>query len=335
MIYMKQTQLTQKQQKLLAVIQSDFPVEEHPFRTLAALVGWPENEVIDTTRLLIENETIRAFSPVFEARMLGYVSTLAAAEIDMKRIDELARELQTVTEITHNYIRDFSLNMWFTISAQNNTIRQNIFRFVEQYTGVSRIFNLPAIRVYKVNAVFGVQKSSQSRARQKSDYTPLNEHEKRIVRCLQEGIPMVENPYKVIADKLETDESFIIDTINTWLETGVIRRFGARLNHRKAGFTANTLAAWRCDDYDQLGEMFASFSWVSHCYRRPSYSEWPYELYTMVHAQSEDELHDVLATMKSNAPGAEMITLKTVKELKKTTMMYFLEDGRWDTPKHE
>ena len=45
-------------------------------------------------------------------------------------------------------------------------------------------------------------------------------------------------------------------------------------------------------ELQRLGETMAGFRAVSHCYERPSYPEWPYNLFTMVHGKNEDECHD-------------------------------------------
>ncbi|MBT4484231.1 MAG: hypothetical protein HOC71_11220 [Candidatus Latescibacteria bacterium] len=330
---MNYSKLLQKHTKLLAVIQSDFPIEQRPFRETAELIGWTESEVIMTVHTLIKNGTIRTFGPVFDARKLGYVSTLVAAEVKNERITELAALMDDIDEITHNYLRDYNLNMWFTITAGSEDIMGNIFALIERFSGVSRILNLPALKVYKIKAVFGAAKTASLTPKESTEYQPLDDKEKHIIRRIQDGFPIVEKPFKLVAEQMGIDESVILDTVKYWLKTGVIRRFGARLNHHNAGYTANSMIAWKSGDIDKLGQTFAALPYVSHCYRRQSYSDWPFELYTMVHAKSESELDKLLSEMKLLAPKADMKAFNTIRELKKKAMKYFLKDDRWDTQK--
>ena len=67
-----------------------------------------------------------------------------------------------------------------------------------------------------------------------------------------------------------------------------MRRFAAVMNHRSAGFKANAMGVWAVPDdrLDEIGPQMATFSAVSHCYRRPTYDDWPYSVFTMVHGRS-------------------------------------------------
>jgi len=324
--------LQQKDFDLLAVIQSDFPIEKRPFKKIAGSIDRTEREVIDAIGFLKENGTIRTFGPVFDARSLGYTSTLVAATVEKDNIDELAHEMSGINEITHCYLRDQNLNVWFTISALNRDIMDNILKWVSGFSGVSRILDLPSQKVYKINAVFGTSGNVRQVRRHTETVHPLNQQDRNLVKLLQDDFPLVDEPFKVISGQCRSDESQIIETIDNWLVSGVIRRFGARLNHRRAGYTENAMVVWKCDDVDELGQNCAELTYVSHCYRRKQYIDWPYELYTMVHARSREELDRLLNEMKELAADAVYTSLKTVRELKKTSMKYFVENGRWDTP---
>ena len=48
------------------------------------------------------------------------------------------------------------------------------------------------------------------------------------------------------------------------------------------------------DDVIRIGEQMGSFQNVSHCYRRPTYPDWPYNVFTMVHGQSTEQCEEVL-----------------------------------------
>ena len=316
----------QKKDKLLSVIQSDFPIVSRPFKVLADSVGLTERKVMSSIISLNEEGIIRTFGPVFEASRLGYVSTLIAAKVDTERIADIAAAMLDINEITHNYLRDNEFNLWFTITARNSEIIGDIINRIKKLSGVKEVLNLPARKVFKINAVWGLGKSKKSNVDNKTEAPPLNESEKSLVKLLQNEFPVVENPFKIISGSIHRDESEIMDTINLWMNNGIIRRFGARLNHKKIGYTHNILAAWQGKDLILCGKKFAELTQVSHCYLREPHENWPYELYTMIHAKSDAEADNILETMRSIAHRSKMIKLNTLYELKKTSMKYFMED---------
>ena len=153
----------------------------------------------------------------------------------------------------------------------------------------------------------------------------LTDLEKRIVAAIQGDIPVTAKPYHDIAGDLNISEDELLEILQRLCDRGVIRRYGATLRHQKSGFSANAMVAWRVDEdrVHQAGELFASFKEVSHCYRRNPTENWPYNLYTMVHAPDESACRDTTSRM-ARAAGIEDFTLLfSKKELKKTSMQYF------------
>ncbi|MFH2044369.1 MAG: Lrp/AsnC family transcriptional regulator [Pseudomonadota bacterium] len=153
----------------------------------------------------------------------------------------------------------------------------------------------------------------------------LTELEKKIIASIQGDMPVLKRPYAKIAKQLNITEKTLLDTLNRLLEKGVIRRFGATLCHQNSGFEANAMAAWEVDEdiVEQVGKKLASFRQVSHCYRRNPNKDWPYNLYTMVHAKTEESCLKTIDKM-SEATGVKNYTvLFSRKELKKTSMQYF------------
>ncbi|MFC1552975.1 Lrp/AsnC family transcriptional regulator, partial [Candidatus Latescibacterota bacterium] len=116
----------QKKDELLSVIQSGFPIVSRPFKDIAETIELTEREVINAIIYLGDAGLIRTFGPVFEARKLGYVSTLIAAKVDPERISDIAAAMTDIHEITHNYLREGHFNLWFTITALNAGIRDAI-----------------------------------------------------------------------------------------------------------------------------------------------------------------------------------------------------------------
>jgi DNA-binding Lrp family transcriptional regulator len=318
-------QISDKEKALIEIIQSDFPLENRPFRVIAEKIGLSEIEVMGAVQFLLHSRVIRELGPVFDTGKLGYTSTLAAVKIERDRAVEISAAMLTINEITHNYYRKGDYNLWFTIIARDRSVLDDIMRWVEKFPGVSRVLDLPVERMIKLNAAFGAGTRKRKISEKTAPTAPVTTTEQGIIRVLQNGLPVVEQPFLASAAELGMSEKDLIGKIESWLASGVIRRFGARVNHRRVGFEFNSLVLWDGEDALTWGNAFAELPYVSHCYIRKSYPEWPYRLYTMVHALNEAELGEKIETMRRMAPQARSAALRTLYELKKTSMKYFQE----------
>ena len=104
-----------------------------------------------------------------------------------------------------------------------------------------------------------------------------------------------------------------------------MRRFATILNHRKAGFGANAMSVWIVpkEKGEEIGRQLAEFSAVSHCYLRPSYPNWPYNLFAMVHGKSQEECDSLIEEMAKESGLTEYGKLYSTVEFKKQRLVYF------------
>ncbi|MBW2487441.1 MAG: Lrp/AsnC family transcriptional regulator [Deltaproteobacteria bacterium] len=156
----------------------------------------------------------------------------------------------------------------------------------------------------------------------------LTELEKKIIASIQEDMEITGRPYLAISEKLGITETELLDRLNDLSQRGIIRRFGATLRHQRAGFSANAMVAWMVDEdrIEEVGQKMATFDQVSHCYRRNPAPDWPYNLYTMVHADSEQACRETARTMSRATSVQDYTLLFSREELKKTSMVYFPSD---------
>jgi DNA-binding Lrp family transcriptional regulator len=161
-----------------------------------------------------------------------------------------------------------------------------------------------------------------------TDDKGLSELEKKIIASIQQDMAVTERPYLKIAQDLGISETELLDSLKALCERGVIRRFGATLRHQRTGFKANAMVAWKVDEdrIDDVGQKMASFQQVSHCYRRNPSESWPYNLYTMVHANDEQACREIARKMSQAASVKDYSLLFSREELKKTSMVYFPSD---------
>jgi DNA-binding Lrp family transcriptional regulator len=156
----------------------------------------------------------------------------------------------------------------------------------------------------------------------------LTDIEKKIIASIQQDMPVMETPYLPIAGRLGISENTLLETLRRLCDSGVIRRFGATLRHQRTGYRANAMAAWRVSEnrIDEIGAVMASFRQVSHCYRRNPTPRWPYNLYTMIHADDEAGCRETARAMAQAAAADDYTLLFSRQELKKTSMVYFATD---------
>ncbi|HMA85836.1 MAG TPA: Lrp/AsnC family transcriptional regulator [Desulfosalsimonadaceae bacterium] len=152
-----------------------------------------------------------------------------------------------------------------------------------------------------------------------------NDLEKKVIAALQGDIPVSRRPYMEIAEMIGVDEDTVLSVLKDLYQRGVIRRFGATLRHQKSGFNANAMVAWQVDEslIDAVGEQVAGYDAVTHCYRRDPAPDWPYNLYTMVHAQDEAQCRQIARKISKDTGISEYTMLFSRRELKKTSMQYF------------
>jgi siroheme decarboxylase len=144
--------------------------------------------------------------------------------------------------------------------------------------------------------------------------------DKKIISVIQEPLELVPEPFTPFAEKLGTDTETIIQKIENYLKSGVIRRFAGIVKHNKAGFAFNAMVAFEVDNMlcDDAGAKLSTLSFVSHCYKRTPYSDWPYNLYAMMHARSEQEFSDRISVMKNLVQHKSALVLQSLKEYKKS-----------------
>jgi DNA-binding Lrp family transcriptional regulator len=153
----------------------------------------------------------------------------------------------------------------------------------------------------------------------------LTDLEKKVIASVQEDIAVAARPYRELAERVGVPEETYLTTLGNLCRRGVIRRFGATIRHQRTGFTANAMVAWKVDEarVEEVGKKMASFRQVSHCYRRDPAPKWPYNLYTMIHADSEDSCRTTAEKMARAAGVDSYVLLFSRRELKKTSMVYF------------
>ncbi|MCX9010977.1 MAG: AsnC family transcriptional regulator [Candidatus Methanoperedens sp.] len=148
----------------------------------------------------------------------------------------------------------------------------------------------------------------------------MDEIDIELLKSAQDGIPVVSEPFLKIAEKLGISEGEVLERLENLIKQGVIRRFGASIGHRSIGITANAMCTWNVPDerVEEVGAIMAGFPEVTHCYERPRFPGWKYNLFTMIHAYSRDECEKVAKKISSATGIRDYSILFSEREFKKT-----------------
>lgn len=148
--------------------------------------------------------------------------------------------------------------------------------------------------------------------------------ERKLIELVQGNLPLTENPYASIAQEMGVTEDDVVKMLKALNECGKLKRIGAILRHQKSGFGANAMAVFKVDtdQVDALGEALTQCKMVSHCYERATFEAWPYNLYAMMHSRQEAEIFEFVASFAKEHDIVDYTVLKSVEELKKTSMIF-------------
>jgi DNA-binding Lrp family transcriptional regulator len=128
----------------------------------------------------------------------------------------------------------------------------------------------------------------------------------------------------------DCSEDEILNKLAEYKEKKYMRRFAAVMNHRHAGYKANAMGVWAVpeEQCEEMGPLMAGFSAVSHCYKRPTYDDWPYSIFTMIHGHKASECEETVAAIAAETGVSEYTLLWSIKEYKKVRIRYFTPE--WD-----
>jgi DNA-binding Lrp family transcriptional regulator len=160
----------------------------------------------------------------------------------------------------------------------------------------------------------------------------LSLKEKRLINALSGDLPLCPRPFEEIGRGLGMSEDEVLQALEGFSKRGLLRRFGAVLVHQVSGFAANAMLVWRFSEEEAnvAGEKFASLPYVTHCYLRKDAPDWPYNLYTMIHAADRGKLMKMAGEMAELSGAKDWQVLESERELKKESIRYF---SSLDTPK--
>ena len=322
-----------------------------------------EQQVFEAVECLRKSGVIRRIGGVYDSKALGFISRLCAGKVaDIDKFTAAINEISAITHNyvrSHEYNVWFTviaqsegeirkivdglcastdLHDVHILSATKkfkiNTVMRGAGAPVDSGAILSDVCN-PDLSLRMVNSESAANEASnpdlslraecneakQSRARE------LSTDDRARISIACDDIPHTLTPFK--------DWGVSIEELRDDLAKKRMRRFGAILRHQEAGFAYNAMVCFGLDERreacpepaegtrDERGSALAQKSFVSHCYERPAFEGFPYNLYAMIHAQSSEELAAFVEECVRELGNPEYVVLHSVKELKKTSFRYF------------
>ena len=336
--------LDEADKRLLNALQSRFPLDPRPFAAVAAELGVAEADALDRAAHLLRERITREITPIFDTTALGYSSMLVAAKVDADNPHRAAGIINEHPGVSHNYLRNHDFNLWFTIATAPDSKLglDGTLDVLRELSGAESMRKLPTLTMFKINMNLEMEGGTdklaapvETVAPQPRDPVPLDDFDIAVIRALQGPMDVRSDAYAPAAQELGVPVERLLSHLETMVRRKVLRRVAAILFHRRAGFSANGMGVWKVpeDRIAELGPRMAAVRGISHCYRRPTYPDWPYSVFTMAHGRSKEECDAVLDGVAAvcGLGGDDRSTLYSSTEFKKIRLHYFTPDyAEWE-----
>lgn len=323
--------------RLMNSLQKEVPLVEKPFCAIGDDLNLPENAVIERIKRLRNENVVRHIGAIFDGKHLGYKSSLVAMRLPSESLDASAQVINRYPGVSHNYARDGFFNLWFTIAVPPNEHLEDTVGQIARLTNPETYRLLPTTRMFKIGVNFdmvnkkgaaNIHAQRTNRKHRKSDNVEvLSDLEIQLVRELQEDLALESQPYAAMAQRANISQWQMFRHANSFKERGIMRRYSAILNHRRAGFNANAMTVWKVPPHRsvEVGNIMARSPWISHCYERPTFPDWEYSHFTMIHASVKEQCETVAQEISEATGISEYMLLYSTHEYKKTRVKYFCE----------
>lgn len=322
--------------EILNEIQWTFPLTSQPYHDIAKKFKITPETVKERLNNLKKTGVLRQLSAIFDTRKLGYKSSLVAMEIEPDNLDHVAQQINRHPGVSHNYERNHQFNLWFTLAVPPGSDLKNEVDKFSKLNGIKKVRLLPTIQLFKIGVKLDmvdekkheIKPSEEKKKIRDVKFNPTEE-DKEFIRELQKDLEIVDKPFSKVAQNLGMTEEQIFDKLRSYEEIGVMRRFAAILRHRDVGFVANGMIVWKVPEerITDVGRKLGAFPQVSHCYQRPVYPDWPYNVFSMIHCKSEDEAQEMAKTIQKQINVDDYKILFSAREFKKTRVEYFVEQN--------
>lgn len=329
----QQLLLEEQKNQLAKFIQKNFPITERPYHELANRLNVDYKIIMNQIEEWYSSKSLREISAIMEGEVLGYESALVCGTIKEEDLDQVVNILKDHPTITHLYLRNYSINLWFTISVPKDIGIEQHLQALTNLTGYT-FYPLRRTQTFKIGVNFDLFKKINQTEKQnlpsKIQSYPeeeLTESVKQTIRAIQTPLPLAERPFQTLAKQYDLEENEIINFLIK-SPYGCIRKYVATFHHRNLGVSYNAMTVWTIPEHflTEVGNQLAEFPEVSHCYARTTIPEFPYNLYSMIHGPDEETVKYIVEKISHKLNIQDYLILYSPIEYKKTRLKYFLKE---------
>lgn len=317
------------EQTLLNDWQRGFPLCEQPFAEMARMAGVSEALVLETLTRLQATGAISRLGGVW-GNGAGGAAMLCAMAVPPDDVARVARVINGVPGVNHNYEREHTFNLWFVITGGGRDAIHREVDAIERQAGYQAL-RLPMVRSYAIDLGFDMRGPAAARTGESLGSSGAARRvlpeDRPLAALLEGGIPLVSRPFDAWAAELDQPVSQVLTTLGQWLTRGTLRRLGVIVRHHDVGIAANAMTVLDVpeDAVDAAGARLAREPGVTLCYQRQRAEGWPYNLYVMVHGAHRRDVQQRIdeALSAAGADAWPRETLFSGRRFKQTGGRYF------------
>jgi len=325
--------------RLLDLIQEQIPLVSRPYAALGDMLGASEAEVIGRIAALKAGHgggrgVIRQIGAIFDSKSLGSQTALVAARIEASKLEAAAALINEHPGVSHNYQRDHAYNLWYTLAVPPDSALgiDGTLSALHKLSEAAATRPMPTLKLFKIGVKLNLSGKNHPAAptfgpeqQREAMSHAVTERDRELIRVLQRDLEATAEPFDAPAREAGVSVGELLEAAKVFQSQKRMRRFSAVLRHRELGFEANGMGVWvvPAEKQDEFGRIAAGFSAVSHCYLRPSYEDWPYNIFTMIHAQKRSEGEEILRQISAATGVSRYDALYSTREFKKVRVRYF------------
>lgn len=134
----------------------------------------------------------------------------------------------------------------------------------------------------------------------------LDETDRQLLSLIQTQFPVVPEPYRELAEKLQISEAEVLERLARLLREKVIRRLGGIFDSRKVGYCGTLcVAKVEPEKISEVAAVVNDYPGVTHNYLR----EHDYNMWFTLLAGSEAKLNEIIENIRECAGVLDLISL--------------------------
>ncbi len=301
--------------------QRHLPLVSRPYAEMAQVHGCSEAELLKRLVQARNSGALGRVGGVVAPNTVG-ASTLAAVSVPAHEIEAAAACINRYPEVNHNYLREHHYNLWFVVAAENTGRKQAVLDDIAHQLQTD-VLDLPLEAEYHVDLGFSLHNGDKT-AHRPAPARPvaLSQTQRTLLATLGAGLPLEPRPYQSVAIQLGWSEAQLLQQLQQWLDSGLLRRLGLIVRHHELGYTSNAMCVWQVPlaQRDAIGQWLAQQQGVHLCYARPGRGpHWPYNLFCMVHGSDRASVHARVEQIRAHAglqhcPHAMLFSTRRFKQ---------------------